>query len=82
MLNPDCFNRCIQDGVVKNGYALIVHNTSYAGEEPGSHISGAVVSQFFDQSGFKTELFCKCTAEVMSYFYLTAVNMSHSRTLL
>ena len=62
----------MQDGVVKNGYALIIHNSWYAGEEHGSHISSLVVSQFFDRSGFKTELYNNHMAAVMSYFYLTS----------
>jgi len=61
----------MQDGVVKNGYALIIHNAWYAGEEHGSHINSLVVSEFLERCGFKSALYNNHTAEVMSYCYLT-----------
>jgi len=55
----------MQDGVVKSGYALIIHNTKYKRKDVDSPISSLVVSQFFERFGCKTDLCTDFTTEVM-----------------
>ena len=71
--------------MIKKGYAVIIQNTKYNGQEHGSVISGPVVTQFFQRCGFnETELITSCTAEVMCYFYISTYHnkLSGPRTAL
>ena len=63
-----CICWCIQESVIKNGYALIIQNSRYKTKDIGSSISSIVMDDFFRDNGFKTHLCTEATAAVMICF--------------
>jgi len=54
--------------VIQNGYALVIHNSKYNGQEFVSNMSSMLVIQFFERFGCKTDLCGDFTAEVMCHY--------------
>jgi len=66
--------------VIKKGYAVIIQNMKYKGNELCSPISNVVVSEFFKRCGFEnnTETWQDLREQVMFYFCQPTLTTKHS----